>query len=37
MALRKKIDTIDEKFVLLLKDRIDICKSIGKIKKENSI
>jgi chorismate mutase len=35
MALRKKIDVIDEKLVLLLKERIDICKIIGKIKKEN--
>ena len=37
MALRKKIDTIDENFVLLLKDRIELCKRIGKIKEENGL
>ena len=35
MALRKKIDAIDENFVLLLKDRIEFCKRIGKVKEEN--
>ena len=37
MALRKKIDAIDENFVLLLKDRIELCKRIGEIKKENGL
>jgi len=37
MALRKKIDAIDENFVLLLKDRIELCKRIGKIKEENGL
>ena len=37
MGLRKKIDTIDENLVILLKDRIDLCKSIGKIKKETGL
>ena len=37
MGLRKKIDSIDEKFVLLLKDRIDLCKRIGEIKKQNGL
>jgi chorismate mutase len=37
MGLRKKIDYIDENLILLLKDRIDLCKSIGEIKKENGI
>ena len=37
MALRKKIDTIDENFVLLLKDRIEFCKRIGKVKEENGL
>jgi len=37
MVLRKKIDTIDENFVLLLKDRIELCKRIGEIKKENGL
>jgi chorismate mutase len=31
MALRKKIDEIDEK------DRIELCKRIGKIKEENGL
>lgn len=37
MGLRKKIDTIDENLIILLKDRIDLCKSIGKIKKETGL
>ena len=37
MGLRKKIDKIDENLILLLKDRIDLCKGIGEIKKENGI
>jgi chorismate mutase len=37
MELRKKIDLIDEKLVCLLKDRIELCKCIGKIKKENGL
>lgn len=37
MALRKKIDEIDERFVLLLKDRMELCKRIGAIKRENGI
>ena len=37
MALRKKIDEIDEKVVLLLKDRIELCKRIGAVKRENGI
>jgi len=37
MALRKKIDTIDENFVLLLKDRIEFCKRIGKVKEGNGL
>lgn len=36
-ALRKKIDEIDEKLVLLLKDRIELCKRIGAVKSENGI
>jgi len=37
MALRKKIDEIDEKFVHLLKDRIELCKRIGKFKEERGL
>jgi chorismate mutase len=36
-ALRKKIDEIDEKIVLLLKDRIELCKHIGAAKREKGI
>ena len=37
MTLRKKIDTIDEKIILLLKDRMDICKCIGAVKVKNGL
>ena len=37
MTLRKKIDTIDMKIVLLLKERMDICKSIGTLKVKNGL
>lgn len=37
MTLRKKIDTIDEKVVLLLKERMDLCKSIGAFKVKNGL
>ena len=37
VALRKNIDQIDEKLVLLLKDRIDLCERIGTVKRENGI
>ncbi|MFC1486459.1 chorismate mutase [Thermoproteota archaeon] len=37
MTLRKKIDDIDEKLVLLLKDRMDLCKCIGDLKRKNKL
>ena len=37
MALRKKIDAIDENFIHLLKDRIELCKRIGEVKEENGL
>ncbi len=37
MGLRKKIDAIDENLIILLKDRIELCKRIGKIKKETGL
>ena len=37
VTLRKKIDALDEKIVLLLKERVDHCKSIGAIKIKNSL
>ncbi len=37
MTLRKKIDAIDEKLVLLLKDRMYLCKCIGAIKGKNGL
>jgi chorismate mutase len=36
-TLRKKIDEIDEKIILLLRDRMELCKSIGAVKRENGI
>ena len=36
-TLRKKIDTIDAKIVLLLKKRMDICKCIGAFKLKNGL
>jgi chorismate mutase len=37
VTLRKKIDTVDEKIVLLLKERMDLCKNIGAIKAKNGL
>jgi chorismate mutase len=37
VTLRKKIDAVDAKIVLLLKERMDICKSIGALKVENGL
>jgi len=37
VTLRKKIDAIDEKLVLLLKDRMYLCKCIGAIKGKNGL
>ncbi|MCJ7720996.1 chorismate mutase [Candidatus Bathyarchaeota archaeon] len=37
MTLRNKIDVIDAKIVLLLKDRMEICKSIGAVKVKNGL
>ena len=37
MTLRNKIDTVDEKIVLLLKERMDHCKQIGAIKGKNGL
>ena len=35
MGLRKRIDEIDKKIVYLLKDRMELCKRIGAVKREN--
>lgn len=35
--LRRKIDEIDDKILLLLKERIEVSKLIGKIKRENAV
>jgi chorismate mutase len=37
MTLRNKIDTIDDNLIRLLKNRVELCKRIGKIKEENGI
>ena len=36
-TLRKKIDAVDERIVLLLKERMDICKNIGALKVKNDL
>ncbi|MGQ9551015.1 MAG: chorismate mutase [Candidatus Bathycorpusculaceae bacterium] len=35
--LRKKIDEVDEQILLLLNERVKLCKAIGKVKKEHGI
>ncbi len=37
VTIRRKIDAIDEKIVLLLKERMDLCKDIGEVKRELGI
>ena len=37
VTLRKKIDLVDENLILLLKERMDLCKNIGIIKAQNGI
>jgi chorismate mutase len=32
VTLRKKIDEVDEKIILLLKERMNLCRSIGALK-----
>ena len=36
-SLRKGIDEIDERILHFLKDRVEICKTVGAIKRENGI
>ena len=36
-SLRKEIDEIDERILHFLKDRVEICKTVGTIKRENGI
>ena len=36
-SLRKEIDEIDERILHFLKDRVEICKTVGAIKLENGI
>ncbi len=37
LALRKRVDEIDEKILCFLKERVEVCKSIGDIKREHGI
>lgn len=37
VTLRKKIDVLDAKIVLLLKERMDLCKRIGALKIRNGL
>ena len=35
--VRKKIDEIDDKLLILLKERLEVSKKIGEIKKKNNM
>ena len=35
--MRKKVDEIDEKILCSLKERVEVCKSIGAIKRKHGI
>jgi len=37
LSLRKRIDEIDEQILRFLKERVEICKIIGKTKREHGI
>jgi len=37
LSLRRKIDEIDEQILLFLKERVEVCRSIGKTKREHGI
>jgi chorismate mutase len=37
LALRKKVDEVDERILYCLRERVDICKIIGAIKRKHGI
>ena len=37
LPLRKKVDEIDEQILRFLKERVEVSKSIGKLKREHSL
>jgi len=37
LSLRRKIDKIDEQILRFLKERVEVCRSIGKTKREHGI
>ena len=37
LSLRRKIDEIDEQILRLLKERVEVCRNIGKTKREHGI
>jgi len=37
LSLRRKIDEIDEQILHFLKERVEVCRSIGKTKREHGI
>jgi chorismate mutase/prephenate dehydratase len=37
LSLRRKIDEIDEQILRFLKERMELCRSIGKTKREHGI
>lgn len=37
MSLRRKIDEIDEQILRFLKERVEVCRSVGKMKREHGL
>jgi len=37
LALRKKVDEVDERILYCLRERVDICKIIGAVKRKHGI
>jgi len=37
LSLRRKIDEIDEQILRFLKERVEVCRSLGKTKREHGI
>jgi len=37
LSLRRKIDEIDEQILRFLKERVEVCRSVGKMKREHGL
>jgi len=37
LSLRRKIDEIDEQILRFLKERVEVCRSVGKTKREHGL